>query len=76
MSDNPDEILQAFPEPADPEETLPFLALSSNWDALQCCRAEGKIFVQASVDKSPRKQEPPIRYELKGSIQKQKGRLN
>ncbi|MCK9592358.1 MAG: hypothetical protein M0Q91_10170 [Methanoregula sp.] len=57
ISDNVSDIFRVFHAPEDPEDAVPFLAISSDRDALLSCRAEGKILWSKPVDHIPKPSE-------------------
>jgi hypothetical protein len=61
ITDDLPEIFRAFQAAHDPEDAVPFLAISSDRDALLSCRAEGKILFRQTADCSGRAPEP-MRY--------------
>jgi len=52
ISDDLDEIFRVFPAPDDQEDAIPFLAISSDNEALLSCRADGKILYRRTADRS------------------------
>lgn len=61
VSEDPGEILRVFQIPQDPEDTVPFLAISPDRNALLTCRAEGKILSRITAD-YPDVISEPMRY--------------
>ena len=57
LSDDLDEIFRVFRAPEDPEDAVPFLAISSDLDMLLSCRAEGKVLCRKTADYSSRPSE-------------------
>ena len=57
ISDDFDEIFRKFQTLEDPEDAIPFLAISSNLDRLLSCRAEGKVLYRKTTDCSSDKSE-------------------
>jgi hypothetical protein len=50
LSDDLDEIFRVFHAPEDPEDAVPFFAISSELDRLISCRAEGKVLYHKTAD--------------------------
>ncbi len=52
LSDDTDEIFRLYYAPEDPEDAVPFLAISSDLNRLLSCRAEGKVLFCKTADRS------------------------
>jgi hypothetical protein len=50
IGDDLDEIFKVFQALEDPEDAIPFLAISSDLDRLLSCRAEGKVLYRKTTD--------------------------
>ena len=61
ISEDPFEIFRVFKAPEDPEDAVPFLALSPDRGALLRCRAEGKVLIRLTAD-SPGGSSEPMQY--------------
>jgi hypothetical protein len=53
ISDDPQEIFSGFNAPSYPDMKIPFLAISSDRDALLKCNADGKIHYHMPADGIP-----------------------
>jgi hypothetical protein len=58
ISEDPFEIFRVFKVPEDPEDAVPFLALSPESGALLRCRAEGKVLIRLTADSTGGSSEP------------------
>jgi hypothetical protein len=61
LSDDLHETFRVFQAPKDPEDAIPFLAISSDRNALLNCRAEGKILYRMTAD-CPAGPSEPMQY--------------
>ncbi|MCK9592375.1 MAG: hypothetical protein M0Q91_10255 [Methanoregula sp.] len=58
IKDDLHEILQVLRSPEDPEDAVPFLAISSDNRALRSCKADGKILFYTTAHYSGSSSEP------------------